>query len=105
MELLQHHAVPCGRMLHIGELPSDPHIVARGFFATLHQPGLDDPVIVETGPCRAERLPEPPLRPAPRSGEHSREVCAEVLGMDDEAIADLVARGVIDEPRPREPRP
>ncbi len=38
-----------------------------------------------------------PLRPPPRLGEHGRELLREA-GLDDDAIDDLVARGVVTVP-------
>ena len=53
--------------------------------------------MVENGPCLARHLAEPELHPAPYYGEHTREICRTLLGLDDAVIDDLLARGVIDE--------
>jgi formyl-CoA transferase len=37
-------------------------------------------------------------RPPPRLGEHTREVLTEVLGLEEPALRDLAARGVISLP-------
>jgi crotonobetainyl-CoA:carnitine CoA-transferase CaiB-like acyl-CoA transferase len=37
------------------------------------------------------------MRPAPYYGQHTREICRTILGLDDATIDDLVARGVLDE--------
>lgn len=62
------------------------------------QPTLEGTVLVENGPCLADRLPAPALRPAPLYGEQSREVCRDVLGLDEDVVDDLIGRGVPDEP-------
>jgi crotonobetainyl-CoA:carnitine CoA-transferase CaiB-like acyl-CoA transferase len=96
---LQEVGVPAAAMAHIADLPSDPDLVASHFFREMAQPGLDAPVLVEAGPCRAGLMQDPPLRGAPRYGEHTREVCKQLLGLTDEAIDDLVERGILDEAR------
>jgi len=49
------------------------------------------------GDCfRAEELAPPPAEPAPRHGEHTREIARELLGLDDDAIDGFVAAGVLE---------
>jgi crotonobetainyl-CoA:carnitine CoA-transferase CaiB-like acyl-CoA transferase len=97
MDQLQTVGVPAGRMTKVSDLPSDPQLVARGFFLPMTQPGIDGEFLVENGPAIAEQLPTPLLRPAPFYGEHTREVCADVLGFSDAQIDDLVTREILDE--------
>ncbi len=97
MEVLQHAGVPAGAMTHIADLFDDPQLLARGFFRHMHQTGLDGDVPVENGLCSALHLAEPELHPAPYYGQHTREICRNLLGLDDTTIDDLVARGVLDE--------
>jgi crotonobetainyl-CoA:carnitine CoA-transferase CaiB-like acyl-CoA transferase len=97
MDVLQGAGVAAGAMTHIADLPADPQIVARGFFRHMRQPGLEGDVPVENGPCLARNLAEPELHPAPYDGQHTREICRTLLGLDDAAIDDLVAHGVLDE--------
>ena len=101
MHRLQARGVPAGRMTHIGDLPGDPQLIARGFFREMTQPGVTPVVMVEGGPFTATHLPDPPLAPAPFYGEHTRDVCRELLGTHEATIDDLIARGVLDVPRPR----
>jgi crotonobetainyl-CoA:carnitine CoA-transferase CaiB-like acyl-CoA transferase len=96
-DLLQKAGVPAGLMERVADELDDPQLAARHFFRSLAQPGMDTDVIVEPGPCRAERMPDPELRPAPFYGQHTRDVCRELLGMTDEDVDALVERGVLDE--------
>jgi crotonobetainyl-CoA:carnitine CoA-transferase CaiB-like acyl-CoA transferase len=84
-------------MKRVPDLATDPQLTARGFFRSMRQPGISGEVIVENGPCVARRLPDPDLRPAPYYGQHTRDLCRELLGLGDAEIDDLVARGVLDE--------
>jgi crotonobetainyl-CoA:carnitine CoA-transferase CaiB-like acyl-CoA transferase len=98
MEVLQAAGVPAGMMLRGSDLEADPHLVARGFYGHFTQPGVDALVVTEKGPCRAARLPDPLLGPAPFPGQHTREICLDVLGLTDAEVDDLVSRGVLEEP-------
>jgi crotonobetainyl-CoA:carnitine CoA-transferase CaiB-like acyl-CoA transferase len=96
-EVLQSAGVPVAMMKRVPDLATDPQLTARGFFRSMRQPGISGEVIVENGPCVARRLPDPDLRPAPYYGQHTRDLCRELLGLGDAEIDDLVARGVLDE--------
>ena len=65
----------------------------------LEQPGLE-PRAVDNVPFRSQRIPAPPSVPAPEPGEHTREICTELLGMQAEEIDRLIARGALEEPAP-----
>jgi crotonobetainyl-CoA:carnitine CoA-transferase CaiB-like acyl-CoA transferase len=95
---LQAAGVPAGFMQRVGEYEDDPQLQARDFFRTFEQPGLK-PMAIENAPFRSERIPAPTGARAPEPGEHSREICSELLGMDAEEIDRLIADGVLEEPR------
>jgi crotonobetainyl-CoA:carnitine CoA-transferase CaiB-like acyl-CoA transferase len=76
---------------------TDPQLVARRFFRELRQPGLKRPVTMENGPAHFARRGDPVLRPAPNHGEHTREICAELLELTDSEIETLLAEGVLEE--------
>jgi crotonobetainyl-CoA:carnitine CoA-transferase CaiB-like acyl-CoA transferase len=84
--------IPCGPVNQLAELPDDEHLAAVDFFATVDHPS--------EGRIRAVR---PPVRfggvecglrrPAPRLGEHSREILREA-GLGPAEIDDLFAKKV-----------
>jgi crotonobetainyl-CoA:carnitine CoA-transferase CaiB-like acyl-CoA transferase len=97
MELLQARGVPAGAMLRSSELPVDPQLRHRGTFTTLRHPAIGDNLPAESAAAPYARLPASQQRPAPMRGEHTREICHELLGMDHGQIDDLASRGVLQE--------
>ncbi|MCU1346509.1 MAG: putative family CoA-transferase [Acidimicrobiia bacterium] len=95
-QILQRYGVPAGPMQRPDEYTCDPHLLARGFFRRYVQPHVGE-VVNENGPCVAERIPDPQLRPAPFHGEHTRLICRELLGLDDVTVDDLLQRGILEE--------
>jgi crotonobetainyl-CoA:carnitine CoA-transferase CaiB-like acyl-CoA transferase len=95
--LLQRAGVPAGFMQRPDEYENDPHLQARDFLRTFEQPGLE-PRRIEHAPFRSERIPPPENRPAPEPGEHTREICSGLLGMDDQTVEELLAAAVLEEP-------
>jgi crotonobetainyl-CoA:carnitine CoA-transferase CaiB-like acyl-CoA transferase len=77
-----------------GDLASDPHMWARGFFVELshplcgthYYPGL--PYRFSVSQCRM-------ASPAPCFGEHNRYVLRELLGMSEEEVVGLENAGVL----------
>ena len=98
MTTLQSAGVPAGMMQRVNDLPVDEHLVARQFFDTLPQPQLRRPLIVERAPAHFGRVADPPEHPAPVLGEHTRQVCRDVLDLSDLQIDDLLAAGVLEGP-------
>jgi crotonobetainyl-CoA:carnitine CoA-transferase CaiB-like acyl-CoA transferase len=94
---LQAAGVPAGFMQRSDEYEDDPQLQARDFFRVLEQPGLE-PMTVDNAPFRSERIPEPAQARAPELGEHTRAVCAALLGMEAGEIDRLVATGALEEP-------
>jgi len=94
---LQEAGVAASRALHPRLHASHPHFVARGFVVEVDQPGAG-PLLLE-GPCfDAPALGTPRNGVAPLLGEHTVAVLRDLLGLDDDAIADLVAAGAIEPP-------
>jgi crotonobetainyl-CoA:carnitine CoA-transferase CaiB-like acyl-CoA transferase len=94
---LQAAGVPAGFMQRVDEYEDDPQLRARDFLRVFEQPGLD-PMAIERAPFRSERIPPPRDDPAPEQGEHTREICTELLGMGPDEVDGLVAAGVLEEP-------
>src|SRR5207245_2457998 len=90
---LQDIGVAAAPVLTPNDLASDPHLRARGYYET-----VDDP---DQGPWphdgiawRLDRTPGGIQGPAPRFGQHTRQILRELLGLDDAAIAELYQREV-----------
>jgi len=92
---------------HYYLLRNEPHVELRVQFETVRDPQfrhnnmllpMRHPVVGEytvvNNPIRFERTPARPQRVAPRLGEHTREVLAE-LGFDSDAIDSLFSRGTV----------
>ncbi len=107
MHLLQGAGVIAAAVLNPKQVLLDPHLRERGFFDTVEQPAT--PVESGAGPAPTSRpWPVPkqfgarfsafPLGargPAPRLGQHNREVLQGLLGLSDDELAQLQERKVI----------
>ena len=86
--------VPAGPMLTSSQQLQDPHLAARGYLVELDQPPIG--VMTFEGPAfAATGMADADIRPAPGLGEHTRGIVAE-LGLDEAAIDDLIARGILE---------
>jgi len=94
---LQAAGVPAGFMQRAAEYEDDPQLRARDFLRTFEQPGLE-PMAIEHTPFRSELIPAPANSPAPEPGQHTRDICTGLLGMDPGDVDRLVACGVLEEP-------
>jgi crotonobetainyl-CoA:carnitine CoA-transferase CaiB-like acyl-CoA transferase len=102
MARLQAEGVPAGRMVYASDVPTEPQLAARGYPRTIHQPGLGD--IMLEGPCfRGPAMAGPVIEPAPGLGQHTRQIAADLLGLDDARVDELIAAGVLEEDRPLDP--
>jgi crotonobetainyl-CoA:carnitine CoA-transferase CaiB-like acyl-CoA transferase len=94
-ERLQAAGVPAGQLLWMKGHAEHVHFVGRGYPLPMDQPGCG-PLLMEGPAFTTSSLGVPRCDPAPMLGEHTAEICREVLGLDDAAIADLVDSGAID---------
>ncbi|WP_242123953.1 CoA transferase [Sphingobium sp. Sx8-8] len=77
----------------------DPQLDALGFFQTVESPSF--PAHRQRGFCaRFGRTPTAIRRPAPRLGEHSREVMRNLLGLPDDEVDRAIAAGLLMEDLP-----
>jgi crotonobetainyl-CoA:carnitine CoA-transferase CaiB-like acyl-CoA transferase len=97
METLQGRGVPAGIVAHARHHAEDPHLRARGYCKAIDQPDLGR-LVLEGTPFLAEGLPPPITTPAPRLGEHTREICRERLGLSDTEISERIAAGILEDP-------
>ena len=71
----------------------DEHLAARGFYPVLDHP-LAGPVRHEGIVARLARTPGALTAAAPLLGQHTAQVLGELLGLDEERLAELAAAGV-----------
>ena len=78
-----------------GVVEDDAQLAARNHWVHLAHVEMGE-TIYGAAPFRFSTTPAELTVPAPLLGEHTGEVCREVLGMDDSEIGDLVAAGVLE---------
>jgi crotonobetainyl-CoA:carnitine CoA-transferase CaiB-like acyl-CoA transferase len=80
--------IPCGKINSVAQALDDPHTAARAMIETIEHPTvgalkmLGIPFKFSDTACSVRR-------PPPSLGEHSEEILAGELGLDDKAIAEL----------------
>lgn len=85
--------IPAGAVLDTMELQSDPSFEARGIMQTMHHP-VHAPFKMPAWPVRVDGKP-PRLTASPVLGQHTSDVLAEWLGLNDAAIEALRAEGAV----------
>lgn len=86
--------VPCAAVRSVAEALSDPQVAARSMIETLDHPtigplkNLGLPVKLSATPGRVRSAP-------PRLGEHTRRVLCDDLGLTEDDVNALAARGVV----------
>jgi crotonobetainyl-CoA:carnitine CoA-transferase CaiB-like acyl-CoA transferase len=92
MAMLQAAGVPAGMVQRSSDHLQDPQLAHRAFFRRLEHPEMGE-VPYEGHPYRIVGYENGPRFPAPCLGEHTYEVLAEVLGLDDDEITRVLASG------------
>jgi crotonobetainyl-CoA:carnitine CoA-transferase CaiB-like acyl-CoA transferase len=93
-ENAQRRRIPFAPVSTMGDLLASDHLKARGFFALIDQPGIDEPLKVPGAPYLFSRTPWSIRRPAPRLGEHNDEILGE-LGLSTAEITKLRGAHVV----------
>ncbi len=98
MHALQAAGVAAGMMTYPSDFASDPHFIARRYPRPAPQPGIGE--LMFEGPAfLSTSIADPLVSGAPKLGEHTREICKELLAMTDGEIDKLIADGALEEPR------
>lgn len=92
---LQAAGVPAGVVQDAADVVErDPHLRDRGHWVRLEHPEMGE-TLYNAPPFHLTGTPATLTRPAPLLGQHTQEICREVLGLDDDEIARLEAAGVL----------
>jgi crotonobetainyl-CoA:carnitine CoA-transferase CaiB-like acyl-CoA transferase len=94
LERLQAAGIPSSLVRNFDEVAKDPQCQLREMFPVM-QHALAGPHRVTGTPVKLSETPGGPGIAAPLQGEHTRDLMKEYFGLDDEALKDLEARGVI----------
>ena len=95
MEALEAAGVPCAPVNTIDRVFADPQVEARGMQIRMPHPLAGEDVRLVGSPIRLSRTPVSYRRAPPTLGQHTGEVLAEVLEMDESERATLREDGVI----------
>jgi crotonobetainyl-CoA:carnitine CoA-transferase CaiB-like acyl-CoA transferase len=95
---LQAAGIAAGPMRRLPELLTDPHLSERGAYADLVHDLLPAPLPAAARVANFRHIPDPPMRQAPLAGRQSREIAAELLGLDGPELDALIAADVLQEP-------
>jgi CoA:oxalate CoA-transferase len=98
IERLARYEIPCGPLNTIAEAAAMPQVAARGSLVPVEHHTLGRVPLPDT-PVRLSRTPGGIRGTSPDMGADSRDVLAELLGLDAAAIDDLVQREVVREER------
>jgi CoA:oxalate CoA-transferase len=93
IERLNAAGVPCGRVMSLAEVFSDPQVLAQEMVLEIEHPG-HGPVRMTGFPVKLSATPARLRRPAPQLGEHTDAVLCE-LGYGSDQIAALRREGVV----------
>ena len=93
VDRLEAAGLPCGPVNSIDRVFADPQVTHRGMKISMKHPDGESPLI--GSPLKLSGTPVSYRRPPPRLGEHTDEVLAGMLGLDDEARQALRRAGIV----------
>ena len=94
MNKLQSEGIPAGMVQKASEVLQDPHLIARKFYA--YPEHIEAGKRAYDGPgFRLSETPHEIRGAAPLLGEHTWEICSEVLGMEGDEIGQLMAEQIL----------
>ena len=87
--------VPAGPMMTSPDVLASGHFRERRFCVDIDQPGVG-PFVFEGPGFLASGMTFPVETPAPWLGEHSVEICVDLLGRDLATVDDYIAKGIVE---------
>ena len=93
MRILGEAGVPCSAVFDTVDLFNNEHLNSRGFVQTLEHPHHGEVRVLGWAPRMGES--RVPIQRAPLLGEHSDEILAADMALDDERISELREAGVV----------
>jgi crotonobetainyl-CoA:carnitine CoA-transferase CaiB-like acyl-CoA transferase len=91
---LESAGIPCGPINDLAQVFADPQVVHRGVRVEVPHPLAGTTALVAS-PMRLSATPVEHRAPPPLLGQHTREVLAELLGLEDREMDALRKKGVI----------
>ena len=95
VDVLSGAGMACGPSLTPAQVVADEHLAVRNMLVETLPGDAEVPVLVPGNPVKLSEVPEGDEPPVPWLGEHTDEVLAAELGLDDAELAGLHGRGVI----------
>ena len=96
IERLEANSVGCGRINTLEDVFDDPQVKARNMVVEMDHPATDGkPAKLIASPLKLSETPVSYRRPPPTLGQHTEEVLAEFLDMDDKAVDKLRDEGIV----------
>ena len=81
--------VPCGPVNDASDLAGDPHVRARQVYVAIDHPGSGRPVLTPNTAIRFTETPGGVYRAAPRLGEHTIEILAELEEIEERSRSSI----------------
>jgi len=94
LALLQPAGIPCSLVRNFEEVASHPQCDVRQMFPVMEHPTAGLHRVTGT-PVKLSATPGHPTTPAPLLGQHTSSMLKELFQLDDAAIDDLAARGIV----------
>lgn len=94
VEALNNAGVPCGPVYNTKDIFDDKHVYERGILIDVDDPEVGSHKFARTPP-HLSAMPEIPAKPAPKLGQHTRELMENLLGYSSKEVTKLVDAGVV----------
>jgi formyl-CoA transferase len=93
--LLVQYRIPAAPVRGVAEVAADASLHERGMLTTIDYPGVGDTLVYGSPLQLSDSPASGPPTPAPRLGEHTDEILAEILGLEPSRIDALRAVGAV----------